>query len=172
MDIFINYFLTNLSQIYAPIFLYYLFGLGYLHWILNWSIIDSILITTGSMSAGKDVFSHSPNTRIFFTLFTVIGALLLLNLLSSFIITEVKRARDQIKKSTTVSPLTNPAELIQNQSVWIQRLVFPLFYLTLVLFLGTTFFSLSEHWTLTDSLYFCVALRSISGSDGKRLPSL
>jgi hypothetical protein len=161
-----NYFGTNLTQIYLPIFIYYLFGLGYLHWNLNWSIIDSIVITTGSMSAGKDIFSHSPKTRIFFTLFTVIGALLLLNLLSSFIITEVKKARDQIKKSTTVSPVMN-VDRIQYQSVWIQRLLVPLLSLTLVLLVGTTFFTFSENWTFTDSLYFCVALRSISGSDGK-----
>lgn len=156
---------SNLTQIYLPIFVYYLFGLGYLHFNLNWSIIDSILVTTGSMSAGKDIFSHNPNTRIFFTLFTVIGALLLLNLLSSLIITEVKRARDQIRKSTRVSPLMN-ADMIQKQSIWTHRLLLPLLYLTLVLLVGTTFFTLSENWTFTDSLYFCVALRSISGSDG------
>lgn len=154
---------SNCMSIYLPILSYYLVGICYFHWNLNWSILDSILITTGSMTAGKDIFTHSHYTRIFFSLFIIIGALLLLNLLSSLIITEVRSARDLIKKSA-VSPLLKTE--ITDRSAYIRRLLYPLIVVAVVLITGTLYFAYSEGWTFTDSMYFCIVLRSITGSDG------
>jgi hypothetical protein len=157
----IIFFTGNFLQIYLPILIYYGVGLSYIHSILSWSCIDSILITTASMSAGKDLLSHGPNTRIFFSLFTIVGALLLLNLLSSLIIREVHHARKSM-----VSPAMNE-EISHWSSVYYRRLVYPLIHISLVILIGTIFFAFSEQWTFIDSMYFSVALRSITSSDGE-----
>jgi hypothetical protein len=161
---FINFLTTNFLQIYLPILIYYVVGYEYIHHNLLWSSIDSILITTSSMSAGKDLLSHGSSTRIFFSLFTIVGALLLLNLLSSFIIHEVQQARKSM-----VSPVMSK-QISHWSSVYLRRLAYPLVHIALVILLGTVFFAYSEDWTFVDSMYFSVALRSVTGSDGEPLP--
>lgn len=164
MNSFINIIIqNNLFQLYFPILCYYLLGLLLFYYNENYSFINSISIITSLLTASKNILSSYYTLKIYILFYILIGLLILINLLSSFIINDVRDIKDIILKSKLT--LNIPEEL-SKKTIYIRRILYPILHISIVLIIGTIFFAKNENWSFVDSLYYCLVLRSINGREG------
>ena len=148
----------SLSGYIALIGLYYCVGILYFHLHMNLPISDTLYIITAALTASGQSFLTPHDARVPIAVFSICGVIVSLYILSGFIISEVKHAKQNIVLNRTgMGP--NPVRMTMT-TVYITRLVYPLLHMACVILIGTIFFSFNENWPWTDALFYSVVLKS------------